>query len=62
VKELTNETTYFPLGCLQGGSAPAEPEKSFNLKLSGNEVHCTKALLLLIKIMLCGEQSKAFMQ
>ena len=28
-------------------------EKSFNLKLSGNEVYCTNALLSLIKIMLC---------
>ena len=29
--------------------------KSFNLKLSGNEVYCTNALLLLKKIMLCSE-------
>ena len=28
-------------------------EKSFNSKLYGNEAHCTNALLLLIKIMLC---------
>ena len=28
-------------------------EKSFNVTLSGNEVYCTYALLLLIKIMLC---------
>ena len=29
--------------------------KSFNVKLSGNEVHCTNALLSQMKIMLCGE-------
>jgi len=29
--------------------------KSFNSKLFGNEVHCTNALLLLIKIMLCSK-------
>ena len=29
-------------------------EKSFNLKLSGNEVYCTNALLFLMKIMLCS--------
>ena len=28
-------------------------EKSFNLKLSGNEFYSTNALLLIIKIMLC---------
>ena len=27
-------------------------EKSFNLMLSGNEVYCTNALLILIQIML----------
>ena len=30
-------------------------EKIFNLKLSGNEVYCTNALLLLINIMLRGK-------
>ena len=30
-------------------------EKSFNLKLSGNEVYCTNALLSLIKIMMCNK-------
>ena len=29
-------------------------EKRFNLNLYGNKVHCTNALLVLIKIMLCG--------
>ena len=30
-------------------------ERSFNFKLSGNEVYCTNASLLLIKIMLCSK-------
>jgi hypothetical protein len=30
-------------------------EKSFSPKLSGNQVHCSHAWLLLIKIMLCGK-------
>ena len=30
-------------------------EKSFNLNISGNEVHCTIALLLPMKIMLCSK-------
>ena len=28
-------------------------EKEMKLKLSGNEVHCTNAVLLLVNIMLC---------
>jgi len=30
-------------------------EKSFDLKLPGNEIYCTNALLLLMKIMLCSK-------
>ena len=30
-------------------------EKTFNLKLSGNEVYCTNALILLTKIVLCSK-------
>ena len=33
--------------------------KSFDLKLSGNEVYCINALLLLIKIMLCTNKDHA---
>ena len=35
--------------------APTLQDKSFNPKLSGNEVYRTNALLLLIKIMLCSK-------
>ena len=40
---------------LRGLSARPDVERELNLKLSGNEVYCTDALLLPVKDMLCSK-------
>ena len=65
--DVTKETIYLPLGCLQGGVRRdavlvawySEPqilsEMCFNLQLSGNEVYYTIFKILLVKIILCSK-------
>jgi hypothetical protein len=42
-------------GSEQGDLVAMLKEKSFSSKLSGNEIYCTKTLLIPIKIMLCSK-------